>query len=65
MKAAAAAGRLRAASAGLRRRMLEREPGRIASVDGAREFFRRLETTSTVAVGGAGGAAGQGSAGTV
>ena len=63
--AAAAAGRLRAASAGLRRRMLEREPGRIASVDGAREFFRRLETTSTVAVGGAGGAAGQGSAGTV
>jgi len=55
--ASAAAGRLRSASAGLRRRFLEREPGRIASVDGAREFFRRLQTTGGGGGGGGGGAA--------
>lgn len=51
--AAATAARLRAASAGLRRRVLEREPGRIASVDGAREFFRRLQARTSMTPGGA------------
>ena len=48
----AVAARLRGASAGLRRRLLEREPGRIASVDGAREFFRRLQATEGRGAGG-------------
>lgn len=61
--AAAAAARLRGASAGLRRRLLEREPGRIASVDGAREFFRRLQATEGRGAGG--GGAGRESNGTV
>lgn len=47
-EARASAGRLRAAAVGLRRRLVEREPGQLERVDGARDFFRRLDRAGSV-----------------
>jgi hypothetical protein len=50
-EARAAAARLRIAAVGLRRRLVAREPGDLERVDGARDFFRRLDRVGSVAGG--------------